>query len=339
MLKNKENITKKEQELLDFLIKNGATTPKNIYPALKITKQRLFVILSGAIKKSLVEKRGSTPSVYYFVNTKIDSNNPLFNPPGDNIAKAVFQILKDNFYIVSPVGNVSYGYSAFVEWCDKRKIDKTKSVGEYVNIVNKYKKNVDLKTGLIDATKKIKDSFMDAVVKKMYYVDFYSYEIFGRTKLGQLMMYAKKSQNEQLSIEIIKMVGDRVTSFIKKERFDAVCYVPPTESRSIQFMRVLERELSLQMPKIEVAKIKTSITVPQKTLSKIEDRIINARETMFIKTEGVKYKKVLIIDDAVGSGATFNEIAKKIYQKNICKNIYTLGIVGSPNGFEVIKDV
>lgn len=76
----------------------------------------------------------------------------------------------------------------------------------------------------------------------------------------------------------------------------------------------------------------------QKTLSKLEDRIKNASETMMVKEMSLKYKKVILIDDAVGSGATLNEAGKKLKERGVQK-VYGLAIVGSYKGFEVIKEV
>ena len=54
--------------------------------------------------------------------------------------------------------------------------------------------------------------------------------------------------------------------------------------------------------------------VPQKTLSKIEDRIENAKQTIIV-SDVRSYNNVLIIDDAIGSGATINETAKNSVRK------------------------
>lgn len=81
------------------------------------------------------------------------------------------------------------------------------------------------------------------------------------------------------------------------------------------------------------------IRVAQKTLAKLEERIKNARETIFVDTMDMRYEKVLLIDDAVGSAATLNETAKKLKQMGIAGKVYGFAVVGSLKGFEVIREV
>ena len=58
-------------------------------------------------------------------------------------------------------------------------------------------------------------------------------------------------------------------------------------------------------------KVVGTTRIPQKTLRKLEDRIINAKQTIVVDPNQKINLNVLIIDDATGSGATLNEIAKK----------------------------
>ena len=64
----------------------------------------------------------------------------------------------------------------------------------------------------------------------------------------------------------------------------------------------------------------------------------NARNT-FIVPEQKKYNKILILDDAIGSGATINEIALKIKTQKLAKVIIGVSITGSYKGFEVISEL
>ena len=92
------------------------------------------------------------------------------------------------------------------------------------------------------------------------------------------------------------------------------------------------------MPKIRIQKISGIIPIPQKSLGKIEERISNAENTFAI-SETIRYQKVLLLDDAVGSGSTLNQIAGKIKQKGVAKSVVGLAIVGSFKGFDVVTDV
>ena len=120
--------------------------------------------------------------------------------------------------------------------------------------------------------------------------------------------------------------------------FDAVGYVPPTIRREVKIMKYLETHLKINLPKIKIQKISGIIPVPQKSLRKIEERINNAEHT-FSVNETIKYNHLLLVDDAVGSGSTMNQIAGKIKQKGIAKKITGIAVVGSFKGFDVITDV
>jgi predicted amidophosphoribosyltransferase len=86
-------------------------------------------------------------------------------------------------------------------------------------------------------------------------------------------------------------------------------------------------------------KVHTELAVPQKTLSKLSDRIENASTSIVVDATRA-YKKILLIDDAVGSGATLNETARMLRERGIATgHVYGLSIVGSLNGFDVISEV
>ena len=103
-------------------------------------------------------------------------------------------------------------------------------------------------------------------------------------------------------------------------------------------MREMEKKLGLNIPTVSIVKVKTPIIVPQKTLSKLEDRVENARETIVAETAG-RFGRVLLIDDAVGSGSTLNETAAQLKSNGIAKEVLGLAITGSFKGFDVISEV
>ena len=104
-------------------------------------------------------------------------------------------------------------------------------------------------------------------------------------------------------------------------------------------MKELEKNLHLDLRRISIVKAKTEVMVPQKTLNKLADRIENARKTIIVDEKG-EHKNILLVDDAVGSGATLNETAAQIRVKGIAKGkIIGLAITGSFKGFDVISEV
>ena len=114
--------------------------------------------------------------------------------------------------------------------------------------------------------------------------------------------------------------------------------MPPTIRREVQIMKYLETHLKINLPKVNIQKISGIIPVPQKSLNKLEERINNAENT-FAVNNAAKYKHVLLVDDAVGSGSTLNQIAGKLKQKGIAAKVTGLAIVGSFKGFDVVTDV
>ena len=138
--------------------------------------------------------------------------------------------------------------------------------------------------------------------------------------------------------EITDIIRPAIQNLIADTSIDAVGYIPPTIRRDIQIMHVLAKNLKLSLPHIELIKVKGEIVIPQKALNKLEDRISNARASIIV-SEKRHFNNVLLIDDAVGSGATINETALKLKHKGICTQVFGFAITGSFKGFDVIQEV
>ena len=134
------------------------------------------------------------------------------------------------------------------------------------------------------------------------------------------------------------MIGPKVKKIIQKYKIDAIGFIPWTVKRKIQFMRELENGLNLNIKSIGIEKVETDIAVPQKTLSNLRDRVESASNTIIVSEQG-KYKNILLIDDAVGSGSTLNETARQIKARKTGKKVIGLAITGSYKGFDVISEV
>ena len=111
----------------------------------------------------------------------------------------------------------------------------------------------------------------------LFYLDFYAIERFEKTKLGQILNLAKQSQNIIQINYLIKLIHAKIEKLIDKLNIDCIGFIPPTVKRELQIMNEFKRKLHFNLPVFKLTKIKTPIIVPQKTLSKLNDRIENAR--------------------------------------------------------------
>jgi hypoxanthine-guanine phosphoribosyltransferase len=319
------------EKIVQFIGQKGQISVKEITNYLGISKQAVFKHLARLLHEGKINKTGKPPIVFYSIALQ------KYEGTEHSAPEAIKNFIEKRFFNITPAGEIKTGWQGFSEWCSKRGQEISKSAADYVDILSKYDKI--RKNGLIDGIGKMKSTFPIVHLDHLFYVDFYSVERFGKTKLGKILLYAKQSQDKKMIKMISTEVRFYVEKLIEKYKISAIVFVPPTVKREIQFMKELENNLNLNLPKINIAKIRTEVVVPQKTLNKLEDRIENAKGTFFIE-EAKKYKNILLIDDAVGSGATFNEIALKIKNKGIASGkIIGLAITGSLKGFDVISEV
>jgi hypothetical protein len=324
---------KSQNKVVKFLQKHPQSTVHELVVALNLSRQYIHKILLELIANEVVFKTGTPPNVYYNAVENQTLKNPI------SIDYATEKLLKENFIYVNALGELLEGYEAMSYWCERQKLDLSKTIDEYLETIEKYHKHFN-DNQLINGTGKIKSTIgiNQIGMDDLYYLDFYAIERFGKTKLGALMHFAKQGQNKNLMKIIISEIKLRILHLVHELKIDAILYVPPTIQRKVQIMDYLEKQLMISKPIIKINKIKTNVVVPQKALSKIYERVMNARNT-FVIPDQKKYNHILIIDDAVGSGATINEIAIKLKDKKLAKQVTGLAITGSYKGFEVISEV
>lgn len=321
-----------KKNIVNFIKNKGSVTAKEIIDTFSLSRQAVQKHLSELIKSEEIKKTGSTPKVFYSIkNVKEIEQIIEINPETK-------KIIEENYLIITSAGEMKTGVDGFSYWCERNKLPLAKTADEYVSTLAKY--DAYKKDGVIDGTEKIKTSFANKVgLDKVFYLSFYAIERFGKTKLGQLLLYAKQSQDKKLMKRISDEARNTILSLIKKYDIEAVGFIPPTVKREIQLMKELKNSLALPVRDIKIVKAQTEVVVPQKTLNKIEDRMENAQKSIFV-TDNNKYKNILLIDDAVGSGATLNETALQIKRLGICSGkIIGLAITGSFKGFDVISEV
>ena len=322
--------TDTKDRIIRYLNEHGETTPHELVHVLDISSQALFRHLKTLIQNNSIEKIGAPPKVYYRICTKKQYKS------NDNISNDDQLFLDQHFFFVSPIGDSYHGIEALSVWCKRQGLPLKKTLEEYKKTLEKY--NQYKSDGLINGLDKLTSTFDTVFLDALFYLDFYAIERFGKTKLGYFLLYSKQGQSLRFVKKLIQEIKPRIHTLIKNNKFDAIAFVPPTVKRDIQVMALIEQACTFDLRTLTIEKIKTPIIVPQKTLSKLNDRIQNARHTMLV-TEKKSFDRVLMIDDAVGSGSTLNEIARQMKEKGIANHITGLALTGSFKGFDVLNEV
>ena len=317
------------------LKEKGDLSVKELVDMLHVSKQAIHIALNQLLEQDAIVKFGRTPKTIY----RLKAENTVIATDFAAINSDAQKYLAKNFLLITEIGKMMQGIEGFNHWCKKRNLPLEKTLDEFLKTRKKYDAYFTT-FGIIDGKEKITTTkgydkiYLDGIL----YLDFYAIERFGKTRLGTLLHYAKQGQNKFLMKILLTEIKQKVELLLKKNKFDAVGFVPPTIRREVQIMKYLETHLKINLPKINIQKISGIIPVPQKSLNKIEERISNA-ENSFAVNETIKYNRLLLIDDAVGSGSTMNQIAGKIKQKGIAKKITGRAVVGSFKGFDVITDI
>jgi len=322
---------KTSEKIIQYLEKNEQSSVNELVGYLRISRMAVSKQLRKLLIQGAVRKVGKPPVVFYLINKEVTQKKDLVS-----LSAEIKKSIEESFLFITPMGQRKQGLEGFSFWCEKTGQPVEKSAIEYVKILKKYFKFK--KNGLIDRSGKFRSTFPKVGLDQVFYLDFYSIERFGKTKLGQLLLYSKQSQNRKMIRELSIEIKPKIDKIIEKYRVDGIGFIPPTVKRELQFMKELEKNLKEKVPKISIKKIKTDILVPQKTLTKLSDRIENAKNTLVVD-ERRFFRTILLIDDAVGSGATLNETALQIKNKKIAKKVIGLSITGSFKGFDVISEV
>lgn len=326
-----------QEKIIDLFKVNNELTVKELVEKTGASKQMVHLVLTKLLQNDLVQKMGRTPKTIYrlksIIASRVSESENLYLTDSEN------EYLDKNFILVTETGDLLKGSSAFEHWCAQRKLPVQKTMNEFITTKKKYAGYYD-KHGIINGTEKLKTTkgYDKIHLDELFYLDFYAIERFGKTPLGTLLHYAKQGQNKYLMRIMMEEIKNKIHQFIKLHKADVIGFVPPTIKREVQIMKFIQTSLQVALPVLDIKKISGIIPVPQKSLSKLEERINNAENT-FAVSGNHQYKHLILIDDAVGSGSTLNQIAGKVKNKKLAKKITGLAVVGSFKGFDVITDV
>ena len=305
--------TNTDLKIIEIVRQKSGARPDDLIRELGLSAAAIHKQLKKLVINGKLRRLGRPPRVYYFL-TKDVQDKPLF-------PREQAEFLENNYLYVAPQGEMLNGVVGFGRWLGE--IGKIKEAEVFARRYQKIRRSADRfigKNGLIELSKKLKTTYPEVYLNQLFCLDWYSLPEFGKTRLGQLVLYAKQSQNRQLIKQIASESKDKIEQLIEEKHIDVLAFVPHSLPRQIQFLEEYRRSLGLKLPEIKLEKVRTGeVIVAQKSLSKLSERVVNARETIMVAGEK-RYEAVLLIDDAVGSGATLNETAKKLKTKKPANN-------------------
>lgn len=324
-------------QVIEIIKKSGQVRPQDLVRSLGITRAAVHRHLKALVSQGILEKYGSPPQVFYKLIPQKERGQA-----GPQLSQDLSNFLADRYLYVTPDGHLLKGEEGFREWALR-----TKQGGNRLpRLAEEFKKNrleadhFFKDNSWIEATEKFRTTFGTCYLDKVFYEDFYSLPKFGKTEKGQLVLQGKQGQKLFIIRQLARSSKPVLEKIIKEFGIEAIGWVPHSIPREISFIKEYQKELGLPLPTVEIVKAYAGeVPVAQKTLAKLEERIANAENTFFLKNPHVPYKTVLLVDDAVGSGATLNELAKKLKIFSKVKKVYGFAIVGSLKGFEVLREI
>ncbi|EKE27402.1 MAG: hypothetical protein ACD_3C00212G0001 [uncultured bacterium (gcode 4)] len=315
--------------------------------ATKLNKSNVIVhkYIKELVKQGKIIKIWVGPMVKYSLNRKgLKSVNIIENNQETITANFNYsdkKLLDEIFLKFSPDWRILKGYEWFIYWCKEKNMDPTLKFNSLANIYWHIQKIQD-DCGVIDASKAFWKDFEKIYIDNIYYADQYNWIEFGRGKLAEMSFYWKQSQNKTLINECINEIFYKLECLINRWWYDAIAIIPWSIDRKNQFLWMLKNRLKiLNTPFVNIIKYyPNSIAIPQKSLKTREQRIQNARNTIFADDDNLdNYKKILLIDDFVGSWSTINETAKKL-KEWLDKKVDAFAFVWNLNlSYDVINEM
>lgn len=301
----------------------GESTPQELKAITGVSRQYLHRKLKELQNEGLIVKLGQSPATFYQLSPQ---TAPIEEFPH---TEAIVETLKENFYWPLPGGKVINGNEAFAYWCKLKKLPVVQTALQFDMAITRNRR-FKTRYNCIDAIENIRPNFKfnDFKINQLYYLDFEKIDGFGKTRYSLFLDFSKNGQSIQYTRKLIDLVKNNILNLINRLEVDAIAFVPATLKREVQFMKMLQHSLSPAVPALKLIRIKGEVTIQQSSLTTIEERIQNAKMSIATSGNG-RYKKVLLIDDIVQSGATMNEISNKMKKQGIAGQVYGLGIVGN----------
>lgn len=222
------------------------------------------------------------------------------------------KLLDENFFKYDSDGRILKWVEGFLLRCRKRDLNPKDKISAF-EAINQQINNHRTQCGLLNVTNQFKIKHQYSALDELFYADAYTRAEFERGALSEQMFFAKQHQNKQQLKSLISLFYRNLEYLLTAFDINTIALIPSSISHKVQILDLVDQLLDPSIPRIPLIKYSPSkILIPQKSLKRPEERIQNARNTIFIRGEHIDYHTVLLIDDFVGSGATLNETAIKL---------------------------
>lgn len=327
--------TDTKDQLLALIRQSGPISPAKLAQHLQISTQMAHRHLKDLLATNKIQKIGTPPKVFYIATIEKSHDLPALSA----IAK---DYIDEHYLAVKPDGQILNGLEGFEWWAQKTKQHKNFGdlADEYITNHRQYNDQYLNELGVIDATHKVVETFEHCYLDYLFYQSFYSLPKFGKTKLGQMIMLGKSGQDTNSIKKLAELCRQSIMNIMENFNLDGIIYTPHSIPRKISFLKEFKFFLNLPYQNSTLNKVFAGkVPIAQKSLSKLPDRIENATNTIFLKEDSYNYKRPLIIDDAVGSGATLNAIAEKLKTQANAEFVCGFAVTGSLKGFDIISEI
>lgn len=236
-------------------------------------------------------------------------------------------LIKNEFLTIDEEFNLYEGFDGFRNWVELNNLNLDDSLEEFYNSYYKYQRKK--RGGVFVDTNKLIFNFGISYLRKLMYLELYFMKKkFGRTKLKALLTYGKKNEDKDTIIRAVKLIKPRISKIIKDNKIDAVALIPSSKNRDVQINDIVTKVCFSDFPFVELSKVKGPEAKAQKDLNTISERVNNAKMSIELVNTRIKYERVLIVDDALRTGASMNETAKKLLKTKTAKDVLGLALTG-----------
>lgn len=340
---NKNNeLTDAQDAILSVIIELVSASPEAIHKHSKVGIGKVMIQrhLKKLVELGRVIKLGKPPRVYYEVKPAEDPKIHRLRQTLDQIPISSFQEeVLGKFFAFATLTALTQGSEAFKAWFLVKQIpllmkqkSKRKSFTEqmtetFCKLLRAYCDfRLQLEAsrneiGLFDATDRYLSIHKDQVLERVFCSDFYSIPQFGKTLLGCLTQKAKVGDRYSIVFidQLISAVKFHIQKLLEDQKIEAILWVPHSLKRQVPLLDIMQKKINLTIPTIGIVKTFDAEIIPQKSISDLRQRIENAWHTNQItepRSRLLLYKRIAIIDDAIGSNATIHAIAKKLKRLN-----------------------